>query len=133
MKENKFLFYGCVVLTIVCAMWLHFHMPHDIEFVYKPNVETLKDADSEDFFIDVPEKDSITDDFTECSSRFKSQIWAKDFGDKTTERYHATNVITCKCEVGNTVVEKTMTYQYSSEPDQDELDCNNKCVEICAE
>lgn len=152
MKENKFLFYGCVVITFLCAMWLCFCMPVDIEISYDVEPVEFSESDesnervnSEDFFIDVPSDDNATEEkkndkeivhgnFTGCSSRFKSKIWARDLDDgQSVDRYHATNEITCVCETDGERFEKKMVYEYSSEPDMAETNCNKKCAEICAE
>lgn len=133
MKENKFLFYGCVVIAFVCAMLLLFRVSHDVKFTYEPTEESLENADLNEFFVDDSEKSTTADDFIECSSRFKSQVWISDTDNETVERYRAANTVTCKCEFDGTIVERTKMYQYSSEQDAAELDCNNKCVEICAE
>ena len=133
MKENKFLFYGCVVIAFVCAMLLLFRVSHDVKFTYEPTEESLETADLNEFFVDDSEKSTTADDFIECSSRFKSQVWISDTDNETVERYRAANTVTCKCEFDGAIVERTKMYQYSSEQDAAELDCNNKCVEICAE
>lgn len=150
MKENKFLFYGCVVITFLCAMWLCFRMPVDLEISYDiepvefyESNELNETMDSQDFFIDVPSDDNVTEEkndeiahgnFTGCSSRFKSKIWARDLDDgQSVDRYWATNEITCVCETGGERFEKKMVYEYSSEPDMAETNCNKKCTEICAE
>ena len=150
MKENKFLFYGCVIATIACAAWSHFCMPIDIEISYDVEpvevFESTESADSEDFFIDVPSDENIADketdnkenvangDFTGCSARFKSKIWARDLDDgQSVERYQATNEITCQCQIAGGIVERKVVYEYSSEPGAIETDCNKKCAEICAE
>lgn len=154
MKENKFLFYGCVIATIACAAWLRFRVPVDIEFIYEPEImtmesemmETTETMDSEDFFIDVQSDENIADketdnkenvangDFTGCSARFKSKIWARDLDDgQSVERYQATNEITCQCQIAGGIVERKVVYEYSSEPGAIETDCNKKCAEICAE
>lgn len=151
MKENKFLFYGCVIATIACAAWLRFRVPVDIEFICDTETvmadpETAETMDSEDFFIDVPSDENIADkeidnkeniangDFTGCSARFKSKIWARDLDDgQSIERYQATNEITCQCQIAGGIVERKVVYEYSSEPGAIETDCNKKCAEICAE
>ncbi len=152
MKENKFLFYGCVIVTFACAMWLRFRVPVDIDFIYDTETqsmesETMETVDSvEDFFVDVPTDDNIADkesdnkedvangDFTGCSARFKSKIWARDLDDgQSVERYWATNEVTCQCQIAGNIVEKKVVYEYSSEPSAIETDCNKKCAEICAE
>ena len=151
MKENKFLFYGCVIATIACAVWLRFSVPVDIDFIYDTETvtaetETAETMDSEDFFIDVPSDDDVANkeidnkenvargDFTACSARFKSKIWARDLDDgQSVERYWATNEITCQCQIAGGIVERKVVYEYSSEPDAAEADCNKKCAEICAE
>ena len=237
MKENKFLFYGCVVVTFLCAMWLCFRMPVDLEISYDVEPvefsELNETMDSQDFFIDVPEntikkpqyeisyrceaprpihhiiyehgniivdeydtynsqclcmiatentapiwfdlkyvdstmfESKTTDEtmaycndkcqtvcekgfemflddnpdfkpfaggeFVGCSSQFELQSWAQEVNGQSTERYYSTNTISCRCAYGDNIVEKTEMYQYFSEPSKKELDCNKKCVEICAE
>jgi len=54
MKENKFLFYGAIIVTIACAMWLHFHMSGDIEFEYE--VAGATDTVASDDFVERVEK-----------------------------------------------------------------------------
>lgn len=219
MKENKFLFYGSIVVTIACAMWLHFFMPDNIEFAYES--ETIESLDSmesdglspeepkytvshkcetprkihhiiyergniitdeydtynagcvcmvsignqkpvwyadanlfesksavdaaarcdaecqtvcddgvEQFLADNPQFKTVSSgEFTGCSSQFELQSWAQETNGQSTERYYATNTITCNCASGD----RTQEYQYFSEPDTIETDCNELCPEICAE
>jgi hypothetical protein len=232
MKENKFLFYGCVIATIVCATWSHFCMPIDIEISY--DVEPVETEDSgDDFFVDISEnvaekpqyeisyrceaprpvhhtiyeygniiadeydtynsqcmcmvsvgnqkpvwfdlkyvdsrmfesktakettdlcndkcqtvcetgfemflndnpnfKPFADGEFVGCSSQFELQSWAQEVNGQSTERYYSTNTISCQCAYGDDIIEKTEMYQYFSEPNKKELDCNKKCAEICAE
>ena len=230
MKENKFLFYGAIIITIACAMWMHFGMLRNIEFVYqepwfsettdsmfiddsdepvaqktqytvsykceaprpihhiiyeneniiadeydtynsqcmcmvavgnqKPvwfdlkyvsstmfESKTAKETNDrcndkcqavcedgfEQFLLDNPKFKISSGEFTGCSSQFELQSWAQEVNGQSTERYYATNTIKCSCAFGDNTVEKIEEYQYFSEPAQKELDCNKKCVEICAE
>ncbi len=223
MKENKFLFYGSIVVTIACAMWLHFFMSDDIEFAYesetiesldsmesdglspeepkytvshkcetprkihhiiyergniitdeydtynaqclcmvsignqKPvwfdlkyvdstmfesktadettarcndNCQTVCETGFKMFLDDNPDFKPFADgEFTGCSSQFELQSWAQETNGQSTERYYATNTITCNCASGD----RTQEYQYFSESDTIETDCNELCPEICAE
>ena len=227
MKENKFLFYGCITAIIVCAAWTHFRAPRDIEFVYEPKTAgdvvsnssektqhevsykcatptkihhiiyeggniiakeydtynaqcmcmisagvqkpiwiDLENVDSKMFESETAE-DTTTKcnndcqkvceqsaqkffennpnfnlpnpfskgKFQGCGAKWESKSWAQETNGQSTERYYSTNTITCKClsDDETQTIEKTEMYQYFSEPDKRDLDCNKKCTEICAE
>lgn len=233
MKENKFLFYGCIITIIACAAWSHFGKPYDAKFVHdEPKPWFSENTDS--VFIDnsnesmaqkteykvshkceaprpvhhiIYEQGNIIDkeydtynsqcmcmvtvgnqkpvwfdlkdvnhtmfesktaeettalcndkcqtvcetgfevflndnldfkpfadgEFVGCSSQFELQSWGQEVNGQSTERYYSTNTISCQCAYGDNIVEKTEMYQYFSEPNKKELDCNKKCAEICAE
>jgi len=119
MKENKFLFYGAIILIIICEMWLKFYTFRDAEFVQGPEVIEIEN--------------SLTGEFMECSSRFESNNWTQETNGRSIERYYATITISCDCVSDDEVIEKTETYQYFSEPGEQDLDCNHWCPEICSE
>ncbi len=124
MKENKFLFYGCILVIIACGMWLRFRMPYETMFTY-----------SEPEITDIEKEPIMSGEFVGCSAQFESKNWAQDTYDRTIERYYATNTITCKCvsKDGKQIIDRTEMYQYFSEPDDAELDCDKECANICAE
>ena len=156
MKENKFLFYGCVAAIIVCAAWVHFRTPIDIGFAYDES-EITEMTDALEFFVDefddaesdaepdevslAPANDLTPDsatavaggEFAGCSAHFKSQTWSKDNDGRSVDKYYSTNTITCDCVYGDEIIRKHETYQYNAAPDSAELDCDAKCAEICAE
>ncbi|MBO4745607.1 MAG: hypothetical protein J5613_00865 [Alphaproteobacteria bacterium] len=67
-----------------------------------------------------------------CGASFSSENTARMVNGETVSRYIGKKVITCKCDTDGDVFEKTVTYQYSAEPKDVDLDCDSKCGEICA-
>ena len=107
MKKKKVLLLGFIAIIVVCVCYL---------------VVVLKRHSGE---------------FTECSARLNSETRIEEQDDaRTAERYTAINFVACKCVVmyiNNKMytTDKEKVFQYSSVQSKEELDCNNKCIEIC--
>ena len=76
-------------------------------------------------------------EFSECTARLNSEMnTEQQDNSQIVEQYVATNFVTCKCVVmyfNNKMytTDKEKVFQYSSVQSKEELDCNNKCIEIC--
>lgn len=71
--------------------------------------------------------------FVGCESSFSSHRTTNRVNGETTRQYNAKNIIVCNCGFDGEMFNKTVIYEYSSEPQKVELDCNSKCGEICAQ
>ena len=67
-----------------------------------------------------------------CGASFSSENTRRMVNGKIVSQYSGKTIITCKCDTDGSVMEKTVTYQYSAEPEDVVLDCDSKCGEICA-
>ena len=118
MKENKILIVCAVAAIVICSFFGLFFE------------RAITGGATDVFNISESEYSRVTNEFSECGSRFESRNWAHDSNGQSTAHYYATNTITCKCADGS---DRMQEYQYFSEPNDSELDCNVKCVEICGE
>ena len=71
--------------------------------------------------------------FVGCGSSFSSSRSTSIVNGEKTGQYSAQNTITCTCDFDGLIVERTVRYQYTTEPQKVELDCNSKCGSICAQ
>lgn len=71
--------------------------------------------------------------FVGCGSSFSSSRSTSIVNGDKTGQYSAQNTITCTCDFDGLIVERTVRYQYTTEPQKVELDCNSKCGSICAQ
>lgn len=71
--------------------------------------------------------------FVGCGSSFSSSRSTSIVNGDKNAQYSAQNTITCTCDFDGLIVERTVRYQYTTEPQKVELDCNSKCGSICAQ
>lgn len=71
--------------------------------------------------------------FIGCGSSFSSSRNTSIVNGEKTAQYSAQNTITCTCDLDGLIVERIVRYQYTTEPQKVELDCNSKCGSICAQ
>lgn len=107
MKNKKLLFFCLIAIVTMCLGW---------------SIVILKRHSGE---------------FAECTARLNSEtLIEQEDNIQTVERYISTNFVTCKCVVmyiNNKMytMDKEKEFRYTEVQSKEELDCNNKCIEIC--
>ena len=81
----------------------------------------------------VQKNDAANKNFVGCKSSFSSHRTTNRLNGETTRNYSAKNIIVCDCGFDGKMFSKKVIYEYASEPQKVELDCNSKCGEICAQ
>lgn len=142
MKENKFLFYGCITVIIVCVLWLGFLcLRNSVESVYE---EPMEYADTT-MFVDYSE-DDVEDNTPKpnyevlhrCESPTLTHHIVYERGNIIAEEYDTYNS-QCKCMValenqkpmgfGSKYISRTMFE--SDTPYDTTAQCDEKCQMVC--
>ncbi len=123
MKLKNILFYASIIVII--ALYFYSVLGRDTMMPVLNTTLTIDDTAM------VNETLAIN-----CSAEFSSERWLNSTNNTSYPKYNATNRVDCECTfIANNGdvrrVKKSELFQYDSEPVSAELDCHNKCREIC--